>query len=128
MRAQRSAAVRIFIAAALIAGVLSVITTAIGGDALQRSATPLAAPAWLWLMTTLGTWLVLAAGKVCERSPGEWIKRLRTRGRPASETLPPPTPTSAPPLAPSSGAPPGVLPEAGQEAPSSEAPAREARK
>ncbi|MGH3234492.1 MAG: branched-chain amino acid ABC transporter permease [Streptosporangiaceae bacterium] len=41
---------------------------------------------------------------------GEWVKRLRTRGRPASETVPPPTPTSAPPLQ------------------ASEAPAREAKR
>jgi hypothetical protein len=26
-------------------------------------------------MTTLGAWLVLAAGKICERSSGEWVKR-----------------------------------------------------
>jgi branched-chain amino acid transport system permease protein len=61
---------------------------------------------------------------------GEWIKRLRTRGRPASGTVRPPTlasATPAPPPAPPSGASPGVLPEAGRKAPSSEAPAREAR-
>jgi branched-chain amino acid transport system permease protein len=62
---------------------------------------------------------------------GEWIKRLRTRGRPASGTVRISTPASAapaPPPAPPSGAPPCVLPEAGRPAPPGEAPAREARK
>jgi serine/threonine protein kinase len=63
------------LAAAGIAGVLAVVMTAIGGEALQGSANSLAGPAWLWLCTTLGTWLVLAAGKWCERSTGEMVKR-----------------------------------------------------
>ena len=57
---------------------------------------------------------------------GEWTRRLRTRGRPASGGIVRPTP--APPPAPPSGAPPGVLPEAGRKAPSGEAPAREANR
>jgi hypothetical protein len=63
------------LAAAAIAGVLTVAMTAIGGSAVQSSANALAGPAWLWLCTTLGTWLVLAAGKWCERSSGEMVKR-----------------------------------------------------
>ncbi len=51
---------------------------------------------------------------------GEWIRRLRTRGRPASTTSAPPTPTSA------------ALPPEASEAPAREAkngaPAREARR
>ena len=49
--------------------------TAIGGDSLAASANWRAGPAWLWLCTTLGSWLVLGAGKWCERSSGEKIKR-----------------------------------------------------
>jgi hypothetical protein len=63
------------LAAAVVAGVLTVVLAAIGGDSLKKSADPLAGPAWLWLMTTLGTWLVLLAGKGCERSSGERVKR-----------------------------------------------------
>jgi hypothetical protein len=35
----------------------------------------MAGPAWLWLATTLGSWIVLSAGKFCERSSGEHLKR-----------------------------------------------------
>jgi len=63
------------LAAALIAGILAIVMMAIGGESMDNSANPLAGPAWLWLMATLGTWLVLGAGKFCERSPGEAIKR-----------------------------------------------------
>ena len=48
---------------------------AIGGNSLDKSANPLAGPIWLWLMTTLGSWLVLGAGKLCERTSGEMAKR-----------------------------------------------------
>ena len=58
---------------------------------------------------------------------GEWIRRLRTRGRPAVAPVQSSAPVPPAPPAPSSSAPPGVLPEAGRKAPSSEAPAREAR-
>jgi hypothetical protein len=37
---------------ALIAGVLTLIMTAIGGEALDNSPNAIAGPAWLWLMTT----------------------------------------------------------------------------
>ena len=40
-----------------------------------QSPDPLAGPLWLWLTTTIGSWLVLFAGKTCERSRGEMIKR-----------------------------------------------------
>jgi len=61
--------------AAMITGVLAVIMNAIGGQTMNDSVNPLAGPIWLWLMTTLGTWLILAAGKCCERTSGEAIKR-----------------------------------------------------
>jgi hypothetical protein len=61
--------------AALIAGVLTVVMTAIGGEALDNSRNALAGPAWLWLMTTAGAWLVLGAGKALEGSPGEAVRR-----------------------------------------------------
>jgi hypothetical protein len=66
------------LAAAIIAGVLTVVLAAIGGKSLDDSANPLAGPAWLWLMTTLGTWLMLGMGKCCEGASGEWIKRRFT--------------------------------------------------
>jgi hypothetical protein len=61
--------------AAVVAAILTVIMTIIGGDALRQSAEWRVGPAWFWLMTTLGTWLVLLAGKQCERGKGEWVKR-----------------------------------------------------
>jgi hypothetical protein len=63
------------LSAAVIAGLLTVIMSVIADDAVRKSAEPLAGPVWLWLMTTIGSWLVLAAGKVCERSRGERLKR-----------------------------------------------------
>jgi hypothetical protein len=63
------------LAAALISAVLTVAMTAIGGEQLDDSAHPLAGPAWLWVSATLGSWLVLAAGKFFESSPGEQAKR-----------------------------------------------------
>ena len=63
------------LAAAAIALVLTVVMTAIGGEALDNSPNSMAGPAWLWLMTTLGSWLVLGAGKFCERSSGEQMRR-----------------------------------------------------
>jgi hypothetical protein len=63
------------LAAALIAGVLAVAMAAIGGETLDDSANPLNGPVWLWLLTTIGAWLVLAAGKCCECTTGEKIKR-----------------------------------------------------
>jgi hypothetical protein len=63
------------LAAAVIAGILTIVMTAIASDSFVASADWRAGPAWLWLCTTLGSWLVLAAGKWCERSSGEAIKR-----------------------------------------------------
>jgi hypothetical protein len=63
------------LSAAVLAGLLTVVLTGIAGDAVLGSAEPLAGPVWLWLMTTLGSWLILAAGKVCERSRGERLLR-----------------------------------------------------
>jgi hypothetical protein len=63
------------LAAALISAVLTIAMTAIGGEQLDDSAHPMAGPAWLWVSATLGSWLVLAAGKFFESSPGEQAKR-----------------------------------------------------
>src|SRR5262249_7093939 len=60
---------------AFVAGVLTVVMTAIGGDSLVNSADWRVGPAWFWLMTTLGTWLGLIAGKQCARGRGEIVKR-----------------------------------------------------
>jgi hypothetical protein len=63
------------LAAAAIAGVLTVVMTAIGGESMDDSVNPRSGPIWLWLMTTAGSWLVLGAGKFCERTSGEQVKR-----------------------------------------------------
>jgi hypothetical protein len=61
--------------AAFVAAVLTVVMTAISGDSLTASSDWRVGPAWFWLMTTTGTWLVLLAGKQCERGKGELVKR-----------------------------------------------------
>ncbi len=63
------------LAAAAIACVLTIVLIAINGESLDGSANALAGPAWLWMTTTLGAWLVLAAGKFFERSSGEAVRR-----------------------------------------------------
>ncbi len=60
---------------AIVAAVLTVVMSVVGGDALTKSAEWRVGPAWFWLMTTVGTWLVLLAGKQCERGKGELGKR-----------------------------------------------------
>jgi hypothetical protein len=60
---------------AAIALVMTVVISTIAGESLDNSANPLAGPAWLWLTITLGSWLVLASGKVFELSSGEVVKR-----------------------------------------------------
>jgi hypothetical protein len=63
------------LAAAAIALVLTIVMAAINGESLDGSASTFAGPAWLWLTTTLGSWLVLGMGKLFERSSGEPVKR-----------------------------------------------------
>ena len=63
------------LSSALIAGILSVVMMTIGGTAIDDSANPLAGPVWLWLTTTLGSWMLLVAGKWCETNSGEDVKR-----------------------------------------------------
>jgi hypothetical protein len=72
------------LSAAIVAGILTFIMAVIGGDSIMPaigsgslldSPDRLAGPLWLWLMTTIGSWLVLFAGKACERSRGERMKR-----------------------------------------------------
>ena len=63
------------LSAAAIAAVLTVVLAAINGESLDGSANSLSGPAWLWLTTTLGSWIVLAAGKFFERSSGEAVRR-----------------------------------------------------
>jgi len=61
--------------AALISLVLAVAMAAIGGEALDDSPRAIAGPVWLGLMTTLGSWFVLGAGKWFEASKGEAVRR-----------------------------------------------------
>ncbi len=60
---------------AIVAAVLTVVMSVIGREALTKSAEWRVGPAWFWLMTSVGTWLVLLAGKQCERGKGELGKR-----------------------------------------------------
>jgi hypothetical protein len=55
------------LAAAAISTVLTVVMMVIGqSEWLNNSPAQMAGPAWLWLTTTLGAWLILAAGKFWE--------------------------------------------------------------
>jgi hypothetical protein len=63
------------LAAAMIAAVLTAIMAAVGAEKLQSSSNPNNGLAWFWLMTSVGSWLALAAGKCCECSSGEVIRR-----------------------------------------------------
>jgi hypothetical protein len=63
------------LAAAAIALVLTIVITAIGGESLDDSRQAIAGPAWLWLMTTVGSWLILASGKFFERNSGDEARR-----------------------------------------------------
>jgi hypothetical protein len=75
LRAQAGDLVGSMLAAAFVAGILTILLTAIGGEALLKSAHELSGPTWLWIVTTLGSWGVLAAGNLCSRSRGERLKR-----------------------------------------------------
>jgi protein kinase-like protein len=52
---------------ALIAALVVTVLTAISGDKLTQSHSPLSGPMWLWLMTTIASWLILMVGKSCEQ-------------------------------------------------------------
>jgi hypothetical protein len=63
------------LAAAAIALVLTIVMTAIGGESLDNSPNAMAGPAWLWLMTTVGSWMILTSGKFFERYSGDEARR-----------------------------------------------------
>lgn len=57
--------------AAFIAAVVTVTLTLVGGPALLRSDEPLVGPAWLWLVTTLGSWGLLLLNCCWQRTEEE---------------------------------------------------------
>jgi Protein kinase domain len=64
------------LASAAIAAVLTVAMSAIGGGGwISTSTNTFSGPAWFWLVTTLGSWTLLTAGKFWEHSAGEQAKR-----------------------------------------------------
>ena len=64
------------LASAAIAAVLTLVMSAIaGGRWISGSANDISGPAWLWLVTTVGSWTLLTAGKFWEHSTGEPTKR-----------------------------------------------------
>jgi serine/threonine protein kinase len=64
------------LAAAAIAAVLTIAMSAIGGgEWITTSSNKISGPAWLWLATTVGSWVILSAGKFWEHSAGEQVKR-----------------------------------------------------
>jgi hypothetical protein len=63
------------LSAAAIAVVLAIGMSALGDELVWSSASEAAGPFWLWLMTTLGSWLVLVAGKWSERGTRHVVQR-----------------------------------------------------
>lgn len=63
------------LAAAFISGIVTVLAVMLGQEAIDNGGHPLSGAAWLWSATTLGSWLVLAAGKLWEPRQGEMVKR-----------------------------------------------------
>jgi hypothetical protein len=61
--------------AAFIGGIATALAVMLGGETIDNGGHPLSGAAWLWLATTLGSWLVLAAGKLWEPRQGENVKR-----------------------------------------------------
>ena len=61
--------------AAFVGGIATVLAVMLGGELIDNGGHPFSGAAWLWLATTLGSWLVLAAGKLWEPRQGENVKR-----------------------------------------------------
>jgi hypothetical protein len=63
------------LAAAFISGIVTALAVMLGQEAIDNGGHPASGAAWLWVSTTLGSWLVLAAGKLWEPRQGENVKR-----------------------------------------------------
>ena len=63
------------LAAALISAVLTVVMLVLTNNPVDGSMSTIGAATWLWLVTTMGSWAVLAAGKFMESKSGEPIRR-----------------------------------------------------
>ncbi len=61
--------------AAFVSGIVTALAIMLGQGMIDNGGHPLSDTAWLWLATTLGSWLVLAAGKAWEPRQGESVKR-----------------------------------------------------
>ena len=63
------------LAAAFISAIVTALAVILGQEAIDNGGHPASGAAWLWLATTLGSWLVLTAGKLWEPRQGEMVKR-----------------------------------------------------
>ena len=63
------------LAAAFISAIVTALAVMLGQEAIDNGGHPASGAAWLWLATTLGSWLVLIAGKLWEPRQGETVKR-----------------------------------------------------
>jgi hypothetical protein len=61
--------------AAFISAIVTALAVMLGQETIDNGVHPASGAAWLWLATTLGSWLVLAAGKFWEPRQGENVKR-----------------------------------------------------
>jgi hypothetical protein len=60
---------------AFVSAIVTALAVMLGGEAIDNGGHPLSGAAWLWLATTLGSWLILTAGKFWEPRQGEGVKR-----------------------------------------------------
>jgi len=63
------------LAAALVSAVLTIVMLVLANKPLDGSMATISSAAWLWLVTVLGSWSVLVAGKFMEGSTGEQMRR-----------------------------------------------------
>ena len=63
------------LAAAFVSAIVTALAVMLGQEAINNGGHSASGAAWLWSATTLGSWLVLAAGKLWEPRQGEQVKR-----------------------------------------------------
>ena len=61
--------------AAFVSAIVTALAVMLGGETINNGGQPYSGAAWLWLATTLGSWLIVAAGKFWEPRQGEGVKR-----------------------------------------------------
>ncbi|HZL89612.1 MAG TPA: protein kinase [Pirellulaceae bacterium] len=61
--------------ASFVSSIVTALAVMLGGETIDNGGHSFSGAAWLWMATTLGSWLLLAAGKLWEPRQGEGVKR-----------------------------------------------------